>query len=624
MTHESRDSFSAPRTEATPGARRPRVPLFVVLFVAVLLVTLAPFTVFSTATIRTMKEALVTVQQERQLEVAGSLAQGLDTFLRQEGRESVKIAESIAHIRGAHRTSGQLPILQSLLDETVVLAGYRPVEGEPRMALAPELVLPEALEEALARDALALIERGPSPAPPSARAAHVGGPYPIGPERVLAVTVSAPVQQGGRLLGVYQEIALFEGLWTEIAGSVPNSSTIFLLNPEGHVVALRGAGRNESKDAILRRDVVQQFLRSRGMSRGAKAYDVQRAGEEARRYLGSFASTSGSWGVIVEVEEAVAFAPVEALARKIAIAGGVAAGLALLVTILLGGIISRPIARLAEISKRLASGDFSVQASHSRVRELDQLGESYNRMASRLGALVEQFRSAAREANALFLGTIRALAEAIDEKDPYTKGHSVRVNRYAVIIGRYLGLTREDLRDLHVSSLLHDVGKIGIDDAILKKPSALTPSEFETMKTHPTRGAKIMGRIPQMARSTPGMKFHHERWAGGGYPRGLKGEEIPLQARIVAVADTFDAMTTDRPYQKAFQPSEALARINDLKGIGFDPQVVEAFNRAYEAGELDEVLDQRPDSIYVGDDPAEDEDTGKPAAPKEQPQRAAL
>ena len=394
MNHESRDPLSAPRTEATPGARRPRVPLFVVLLVAVLLVTLAPFTVFSTATIRTMKDALVTVQQERQLEVAGALAQGLDAFLRQEGRESVKIAESIAHIQGS-RLNGQLPILQSLLDETVVLAAYRPTKGDMRMALAPELVLPEALEEALARDALGLIERGPSPAPPSARPAHVGGPYPIGPERVLAVTVSAPVQRGGRLLGVYQEIALFEGLWTQIADSVPESSTIFLLNPEGHVVALRGAGKSESKDAILRRDIVQQFLKSRGMSRGAKAYDVQRVGGESTRYLGSFASTSGSWGVIVEVEEAVAFAPVEALARKIAIAGSVAAGLALLVTVVLGGIITRPIARLAEISKRLASGDFSVQASHSRIRGLDQLGESYNRMASRLGALVEQFRSAA-------------------------------------------------------------------------------------------------------------------------------------------------------------------------------------------------------------------------------------
>jgi HD-GYP domain-containing protein (c-di-GMP phosphodiesterase class II) len=250
-------------------------------------------------------------------------------------------------------------------------------------------------------------------------------------------------------------------------------------------------------------------------------------------------------------------------------------------------------ARLAAISTRLAGGDFSVRARRSSVRELDALGDNFNRMAGRLGDLVERFRAAAQEANAMFLGTIRSLAEAIDEKDPYTKGHSVRVNRYAVIIGRYLGQSREAIRALHVSALLHDVGKIGIDDIVLKKPAALTPDEFSTMKTHPERGAKIMGRIPQMKDIIPGIRFHHERWDGSGYPLGLRGEEIPMQARIIAVADTFDAMTTERPYQKSLTPAEAVALINDMKRIGFDPEVVEAFNRAYEAGEMQEVARSR-------------------------------
>jgi HD-GYP domain-containing protein (c-di-GMP phosphodiesterase class II) len=214
-------------------------------------------------------------------------------------------------------------------------------------------------------------------------------------------------------------------------------------------------------------------------------------------------------------------------------------------------------------------------------------------MAGRLGDLVERFRAAAQEANAMFLGTIRSLAEAIDEKDPYTKGHSVRVNRYAVIIGRYLGLSREDIRALHVSALLHDVGKIGIDDSVLKKPAALTRDEFSMMKTHPERGAKIMGRIPQMKDIIPGIRFHHERWDGSGYPLGLRAEEIPIQARIIAVADTFDAMTTERPYQKSLTAAEAVALINDMKTVGFAPEVVEAFNRAYEAGEMADVVPAR-------------------------------
>jgi HD-GYP domain-containing protein (c-di-GMP phosphodiesterase class II) len=224
-------------------------------------------------------------------------------------------------------------------------------------------------------------------------------------------------------------------------------------------------------------------------------------------------------------------------------------------------------------------------------------------MARRLGELVEKVRGAARDINDMFVGTIRSLAEAIDEKDPYTKGHSVRVARYSVVIGRYLGLPPEDMRWLHVSSLLHDVGKIGIDDAILKKPAALTADEFEVMKTHPERGARILGRIPQMRHIVPGMRFHHERWRGGGYPLGLKGEEIPLQARIIAVADTFDAMTTDRPYQRAFTVAEAAARINDMQGVALAPEVVEAFNRAYESGTLDEILATRPGARVPSSDP---------------------
>jgi HD-GYP domain-containing protein (c-di-GMP phosphodiesterase class II) len=328
----------------------------------------------------------------------------------------------------------------------------------------------------------------------------------------------------------------------------------------------------------------------------------------ARRCLGSFASTERGWGVFLEVDESLALAPVRRMTQGLMMGGAFAALLAIGAALLLGSMISRPMARLAAISKRLAAGDFSVSAPGSRVRELDEVAAVYNTMSRRLGDLVEKFRAAARDANDLFLGTIRALAEAIDEKDPYTKGHSIRVNRFAVIIGRYLGLSREDLKALHVSSLLHDVGKIGIDDAILKKPAALTPDEFDIMKTHPERGAKIMGRIPQMKNTVPGMRFHHERWSGGGYPLGLKGEEIPLQARIVAVADTFDAMTTDRPYQRALPVADAVARINDMKGVHLDPQVVEAFNRAFEAGEFD-------GSLTSLSSPVTEEEISAPVAP---------
>ena len=143
------------------------------------------------------------------------------------------------------------------------------------------------------------------------------------------------------------------------------------------------------------------------------------------------------------------------------------------------------------------------------------------------------------------------LAAAIDAKDPYTRGHSERVKDYTMVIGRSLGFSAAELERLEIAALLHDVGKIGIDDRILRN-RIYTPDEFEIMKTHPDKGAAILAQIEQLRDIIPGMRAHHENYDGSGYPQGLKGEEIPLLGRVITVADTFDAMTTDRPYQKAF------------------------------------------------------------------------
>ena len=172
------------------------------------------------------------------------------------------------------------------------------------------------------------------------------------------------------------------------------------------------------------------------------------------------------------------------------------------------------------------------------------------------------------------------------------------------------------MMNTHVASLLHDVGKIGIDDAILKKPAGLTKEEFEVMKQHPEKGARIMGTINALRDIVPGMRHHHERYGGGGYPSGLKGEEIPILAGIINVADTFDAMTTNRPYQAAFPFEAAVARINELKGAVCDPKVVEAFNRAYKAGEFD--LEARQNAQAAAN-PSEPPPADVAAPPGEQP-----
>jgi len=169
-----------------------------------------------------------------------------------------------------------------------------------------------------------------------------------------------------------------------------------------------------------------------------------------------------------------------------------------------------------------------------------------------------------------------------------------RVARYAVVLARHMSLSPEEVRTVRLSALLHDVGKIGIDDRILRKPTALTSEEFEVMKTHPVKGAVIMGQIPQLRDVIPGIKHHHEKWSGGGYPDGLKGADIPRSARIVAVADTFDAMTTTRPYQKAMPLPFVIDRIKSMAGKSFDAEVTAALDKAYTTGELEFLGEEVP------------------------------
>ncbi len=174
---------------------------------------------------------------------------------------------------------------------------------------------------------------------------------------------------------------------------------------------------------------------------------------------------------------------------------------------------------------------------------------------------------------------VKSLVHAIEAKDVYTRGHSERVNLYCMMMAEQLGLAEKEQETLHWASILHDVGKIGIPEQILNKPGSLTEGEFRSIQDHPTKGHNILTPIEQLSGSLPGILHHHERYDGKGYPHGLRGEEIPLTARIIAVADTFDAITSTRAYrpEKSFQ--EALEIIEEVSGSQLDPDVVELFMR---------------------------------------------
>jgi HD-GYP domain-containing protein (c-di-GMP phosphodiesterase class II) len=179
----------------------------------------------------------------------------------------------------------------------------------------------------------------------------------------------------------------------------------------------------------------------------------------------------------------------------------------------------------------------------------------------------------------LFLHTVSALAQAVEMRDHYTGNHTQRVTRYALMVAHELGLGAAELQQLRIATPLHDIGKIAIDDAILRKPGKLTPEEFEQMKSHVLRGAAILEPIPGMSPMLPIVRNHHERWDGQGYPDQLAGDRIPVLARIVGVADAFDAMTSDRPYRPAFGLERAFQEVSAQAGTQFDPDCVRAFER---------------------------------------------
>jgi HD-GYP domain-containing protein (c-di-GMP phosphodiesterase class II) len=295
-----------------------------------------------------------------------------------------------------------------------------------------------------------------------------------------------------------------------------------------------------------------------------------------------------NWAVIAErsLKEARADAGVTELNRQALAFVSVVVLVAILFGYFFAVGISTPIRTLAASTRAISRGEFHQRTPVRGATEISELAENFNLMASDIEEYIERLKQAAEENRELFIGSIRMLAAAIDEKDPYTRGHSGRVAKYSTIIAQQMHMSTEELDKLKISALLHDVGKIGVDDRVLKKPGSLTPEEFEIMKTHTTKGANIMRPVSQLKDMLPGIELHHEHMDGRGYPYGLSEPQIPTMARIIAVADTLDAMTTNRPYQSAMDVEYALDRIKALAGSKFDHVVVKALESAVKAGKL--------------------------------------
>jgi putative nucleotidyltransferase with HDIG domain len=371
-------------------------------------------------------------------------------------------------------------------------------------------------------------------------------------------------------------------LQAKLADNAYSGLVVSLIDDNGLVVVSRQADlRSQS---LAGSPLVKDFLRNPLRITRIYHHPVEL---DVGEVLGSIAPVGFlGWGTLVERPTSEAFAPVRVMQQRTLLLSVLAALVALGIGLGFSRWLITPLQGLASTSSKIAEGDLAVRVAVRGHDEIAQLGTNFNEMAGSIEALVRRLKKALRQNQELFLETIQTLAAAIDAKDPYTHGHSERVSSYAMAIARHLDLTQEEVFRVRIAAILHDVGKLGIRDGILNKPGGLSEEEFAVMRQHPAIGAQIMSPISTLKDIIPGIRNHHETWDGTGYPDHLKGEDIPMVARIIGVADTFDAMTTSRPYQEAMTLDFVLSKIRSMSGTRFDPAVIDAFLAAVESGDI--------------------------------------
>src|SRR5256884_574324 len=366
--------------------------------------------------------------------------------------------------------------------------------------------------------------------------------------------------------------------------------TVFLVDHNGRLVA-----HQDTKNFVPGADVSSNSLvtQVKALPQELRNTETVRYAEVIKKHkvemIGTYSTIPElNWTVIAQrrLDQAQSDTGVTELNRQALAFVSVVTLAAILVGYFFAVGISGPIRGLAASTRAISRGEFHQRSPVRGASEISELAENFNKMAGDIEEYIERLKEAAEENRELFIGSIRMLAAGLDAKGPYTRGHSGRVAKDSMLIGQELGLSTEELDKLRIAALLHDVGKIGVEDRVLKKPGSLTPEEFGLMKQHTVKGANIMRPVSQLKEILPGIELHHEHMDGRGYPYGLQGQQIPLMARIIGVADTLDAMTTNRPYQTAMELDYAMDKIRALTGSKFDAVVVTALESAVNAGKL--------------------------------------
>jgi putative nucleotidyltransferase with HDIG domain len=416
-------------------------------------------------------------------------------------------------------------------------------------------------------------------------------PLALEPDNQPAFVIAIPLNVGQEFTGMIAAVVSLNPILQRLQDASVRGRSVFVVDHQGHIVAHHDTAKfTPGEDVSANSPVV---ARVRSLPQELRSTETIRFTDIENKHqvemIGTYSTFPEiNWAVIAQrsLSEARADAGVPELNRQALTFVCMVALIAVIVGYFFAVAISQPIHGLAASTRAISRGEFHQRTKVRGAAEISELAENFNKMAGDIEEYIEKLKEAAEANRELFLGSIRMLAAAIDEKDPYTRGHSGRVAKYSTLIGRELGLSDEDLDKLRIAALLHDVGKIGVDDRVLKKPGKLTEEEFELMKQHTVKGANIMRPVSQLKEMLPGIELHHEHLDGGGYPYGLTAPKIPLMARVIAVADTLDAMTTNRPYQDKMDLDFALNRIKSLTGSKFDAVIVAALEAAVTSGKL--------------------------------------
>jgi HD-GYP domain-containing protein (c-di-GMP phosphodiesterase class II) len=563
-------------TEPVAARPRPRRRLLWTLLGAMMLVGLLPLAISHLQLTRINRGSMETLEKKYQSRSAVSIGNDIQNLYANNQQHLSKIA---GNMRALEKALGADPFPYA----NDWMSDY--VNGESDLIAVRALNRAGQGAEAVPADLKPEIVAAMN----QARASALSGKSSTGQVLYLtdahpAVVMAVPVfDQGKQVIGSVVGLVSLRRIVDRIQEEGKGGVTAFVVDGDGKVIIHSEPSVHVTHPDYSHLKIVQDFKRA--PVRLTESYEDKLSGRP-EKVIGTVAPAAANLGVIVEKPESTAFASVDQMVKATIQWGAIALILAIIAAIFFASGIARPIRALAQRSAEIAQGNYQQRVELKAQNEIGELADNFNTMSASIEQAVEQLKKAAQENHLLFLNSVRMLAAAIDAKDPYTRGHSERVARYSIAIGKNLQLPQKEMLNLRISALLHDVGKIGIDDRILRKPGALSDEEFEIMKGHPAKGAAIMSGVAQLIDIIPGMKYHHEKWSGGGYPEGLEGEQIPVQARIVAIADTFDAMTTNRPYQKAMEINYVVEKIKSFGGTRFDPRVVDAFVNAVKRGDI--------------------------------------